>query len=306
MKLPEGMHMLERGWLSSNNIVFIDKEKTAIVDTGYKSHEEQTLQLVQNLLAGRLLDAIYNTHLHSDHCGGNRILQDTYPKIHTAVPEAEFRRVENWDARLLTFKATGQRCDQFHAEEGIKTNQKIRLAGMDWVAHCAGGHHPYSYILFNEQNGILISADALWQKGFGVIFPALDSWAGFKETRDTLDMIEAMDVRLVIPGHGKPFTEVKEAIEAAHSRINYLEADPLRNAQNGIKVLAKFLLMDKQRLKLTQVPKLLASIPLISVANRRYLSYGDIHLAYWTVTQLKRAGAAKVEGDELVNIEPAY
>jgi glyoxylase-like metal-dependent hydrolase (beta-lactamase superfamily II) len=63
------------------------------------------------------------------------------------------------------------------------------------------------------------------EKGFGVIFPALDSWAGFKETRDTLDMIEAMDVRLVIPGHGRPFTQVQEAIEAAHSRLNYLEAD---------------------------------------------------------------------------------
>ena len=63
MKLPKGMHVLERGWLSSNNIVFIDDERTAIVDTGYKSHEEQTLQLVQALLAGRPLDAIYNTHI---------------------------------------------------------------------------------------------------------------------------------------------------------------------------------------------------------------------------------------------------
>jgi len=305
MKLPDGMHVLERGWLSSNNIVFIDDERTAIVDTGYKSHEEQTLQLVQALLAGRPLDAIYNTHLHSDHCGGNRILQEAYPKVRTSVPEAEFRRVENWETRLLTFKATGQRCDKFRAEESVKANQKILLGGNDWVVHCAPGHHPYSYILFCEKHGILLSADALWEKGFGVIFPALDSWAGFKETRDTLDMIEAMDVRLVIPGHGRPFTQVQEAIEAAHSRLNYLEADPLRNAQNGIKVLTKFLLMDKQRVKLSEVPKLLASVPLISVANRRHLSYGEIHLAYWTVTQLKRAGAARVEGDELVNIEPA-
>ena len=251
------------------------------------------------------MDAIYNTHLHSDHCGGNRILQETYPKVRTSVPEAEFRRVENWETRLLTFKATGQRCDKFRAEESVKANQKIRLGGNDWVVHCAPGHHPYSYILFCEKHGILLSADALWEKGFGVIFPALDSWAGFKETRDTLDMIEAMDVRLVIPGHGRPFTQVQEAIEAAHSRLNYLEADPLRNAQNGIKVLTKFLLMDKQRVKLSEVPKLLASVPLISVANRRHLSYGEIHLAYWTVTQLKRAGAVKIEGDELVNIEPA-
>ena len=61
MKLPSTMHVLERGWLSSNNIVFIDKERTAVVDTGYCTHGEQTLQLIQALLGERPLDAIYNT-----------------------------------------------------------------------------------------------------------------------------------------------------------------------------------------------------------------------------------------------------
>ena len=304
MKLPSTMHILERGWLSSNNIVFIDDERTAVVDTGYSSHGEQTLQLIQALLKGRPLDAIYNTHLHSDHCGGNHILQENYPKVHTAIPAAEMHRVKRWDTTTLSFLATGQRCDPFHAEEGIQPNQKIRLGGMEWTALCAPGHHPYCFVLFCEEHGFLISADALWQKGFGVIFPALDSWAGFKETRDTLDMIEALDVRLVIPGHGKPFTEAQEAIEAAHSRIRYLEEDPLRNAQNGIKVLVKFLLMEKQRIKLSEVPAMLENIPLIQAANRRHMNFGTIHLAHWVITQLKRVGAVKVEGNELINIEP--
>ena len=116
MKLPVGMHVLERGWLSSNNIVFIDDERTAIVDTGYKSHEEQTLQLVQALLAGRPLDAIYNTHLHSDHCGGNHVLQTHFPAVRTFVPAAEFNRVQNWERSQLTFEATGQRCERFRAD----------------------------------------------------------------------------------------------------------------------------------------------------------------------------------------------
>lgn len=304
MKLPSTMQVLERGWLSSNNIVFIDDERAAVVDTGYSTHAEQTLELVQAALKGRRLDAIYNTHLHSDHCGGNHILQQHYPKVHTAIPAAEIHRVQRWDTTSLSFDATGQRCDPFHAEEGVKPDQKIRLGGLDWTALCAPGHHPYCFLLFCEKHGILISADALWQKGFGVIFPALDSWAGFRETRATLDMIEALDVRLVIPGHGKPFTEVQDAIEAAHSRINYLEADPLRNAQNGIKVLVKFMLMDRQRIKLAEVPKLLANIPLIQSANRRHMNFGNIHLAHWVITQLKRVGAVKVDGNYLVNIDP--
>ena len=304
MKLPKTMRVLERGWLSSNNIVFIDNERTAVVDTGYVKHAEQTLELIQGVLKGRPLDAIYNTHLHSDHCGGNRILQEHYPKVRTSIPAVELQRVQRWDKRTLSFDATGQRCDPFRADEGLKPDQIVRLGGMDWKVLFAPGHHPYSYVLFCEKHGILISADALWEKGFGVIFPAMESYAGFRETRDTLDMIEALDVRLVIPGHGRPFTEVQDAIEAAHSRIRYLEADPLRNAQNGIKVLFKFLLMDKQRIKLREVPTLISKVPLIQSANRRHMNFGDIHLSHWVISQLRRVNAVKIEGDELVNVEP--
>ena len=303
MTLPGAMHVLERGWLSSNNIVFTGKDRTAIVDTGYCTHESQTLLLLRNVLKGRTLDAIYNTHLHSDHCGGNSILQSHFPAARTFVPAAEFKRVQNWALSQLTFEATGQRCERFRADASVHAGDKIRLGDLEWSALCAPGHHPYSYLLFCEMHGILISADALWEKGFGVVFPALDGMSGFRETRATLQMIEELDVRLVIPGHGKPFTEVKQAIEVAHSRIDYLEADPLRNAQNGIKVLLKFLLMERQRIKLSEVPKLLNSIPLVKSANQRHMNFGKIHLAHWAITQLRRAGALDVQDNYLVDVE---
>jgi glyoxylase-like metal-dependent hydrolase (beta-lactamase superfamily II) len=303
MNLPNTMHVLERGWLSSNNIVFVGKDRTAIVDTGYCTHENQTLILLRHVLKGRTLDAIYNTHLHSDHCGGNHILQTNFPAARTFVPAAEFDRVQNWERSQLTFEATGQRCERFRADASIRPGDKIILGDLEWSALCAPGHHPYSYLLFCEKHGILISADALWEKGFGVVFPALDGISGFRETRATLQMIEELDVSIVVPGHGKPFTDVKQAIEVAHSRIDYLEGDPMRNAQNGIKVLLKFLLMERQRIKLSEVPKLLNSIPLVKAANQRHMNFGQIHLAHWAITQLRRAGALDVQDNYLVDVE---
>ncbi|MFM8465637.1 MAG: MBL fold metallo-hydrolase, partial [Burkholderiaceae bacterium] len=50
MKLPPSMHILERGWLSSNNVLFTGKQRTALVDTGYCAHQTQTLALVQHVL----------------------------------------------------------------------------------------------------------------------------------------------------------------------------------------------------------------------------------------------------------------
>ncbi len=303
MIFPESMRVLERGWLSSNNVLFLGKDRTAIVDTGYCTHADQTLALVRHLLKDRPLDAIYNTHLHSDHCGGNRILQAHYPQLRTHVPEAEFDRVNDWERMAPTFAATGQRCEPFRADEPVRPGDVIELGDLSWHALYAPGHHPYSLLLYNEAHGILISADALWEKGFGVVFPALDGWGGFQETRATLDMIDDLQPRIVIPGHGRPFTDVKAALSEAYSRIAYLEADPIRNAQNGIKVLLKFLLMERQKIRLTDVPALLAGIPLVTAANRRYMNYGLIHLAHWAITQLRRAGALAVDEQFVVNVE---
>ena len=53
--LPPEINVLERGWLSANNILFIGQHDTALVDTGYCSHAEQTVALVRNALQGRAL-----------------------------------------------------------------------------------------------------------------------------------------------------------------------------------------------------------------------------------------------------------
>ena len=303
MKLPSTMVVLERGWLSSNNIVFLGKDRTAVVDTGYATHAEQTLELVNHALNGRALDAIYNTHLHSDHCGGNKILQDNHNKVRTFVPVAELKKVQGWKQAELTFNMCGQYCARFTAEDVMHPGDKIRLGDLDWVAHSAPGHDPSSVVLYCEKEGILISADALWERGFGVIFPEIDGRAGFEETRATLDMIGELDVRVVIPGHGKPFTDVKKSLNIAHSRIDFLEMEPVRNAENAVKVLLKFLLLDRQEIKLSELPKLLHGIPLVTAANKFYLHYGLIHLAHWAVNQLRRSGAAEVKGNFLYNVD---
>jgi len=301
MTFPDTMHVLERGWLSCNNIVFLGKDRTAVVDTGYSSHASQTLALIQGVLQGRPLDAIYNTHLHSDHCGGNKILQDHYT-VRTTVPAAEMRKVIKWDRAALSYFATGQHCDQFVAEEVMRSGDKLSLGELDWVALSAPGHDPHSIVLYCEREGLLISADALWEKGFGVVFPELDGRGGFNEVRATLDMIGELDIRVVIPGHGAPFTDVKKALDIAHSRIDYLETDPLRNAQNAVKVLLKFLLIERQKIPLAALPKLLIDIPLVAAANNNYMNYGTLNLAHWAITQLKRAGAARVEGFHLFDV----
>lgn len=302
MKLPACMQVFERGWLSSNNILFQGENSTALVDSGYLTHAPQTVALVRHALGTRPLDWLVNTHLHSDHCGGNAALQERYG-CRTRIPDAQAAAVRAWDQDALSFTSTGQQCARFGFTDTMHPGDVLTLGDLAWQVLGAPGHDPHALILYCECARLLISADALWENGFGVVFPELDGVSGFVETRATLALIAELDIALVIPGHGAPFTDISGALKRAASRIDYLAADPLRNAQNAIKVLLKFLLLERQQVRLDQVPALLSGIRLFRDTNRRFLGLPEECLAHWAVAQLQRAGAAKMVGDLLVNLD---
>ncbi|VVE61207.1 beta-lactamase [Pandoraea pnomenusa] len=242
LALPAGMRVFERGWLSSNNVLFLGDEPT-LVDSGYVSHAAQTVALVAHALPeGQPLARLVNTHLHSDHCGGNAALQAHYG-CRTWVPAAEADPVRHWDERRLSFEATGQQCTRFTFDETLSPGDAITLGDHEWLVLGAPGHDPHALMLYNAAHGVLISGDALWERGFGVIFPELDGASGFAEQAAVLDLIEQLDVSIVIPGHGKPFADIDGALAASRARLAYLQADPARNARNALKVLIVFRLM---------------------------------------------------------------
>ena len=300
MSLPESMHVLQRGWLSSNNILFTGGEQSALVDSGYASHAPQTLELVAHLLRGRKLDLLVNTHLHSDHCGGNAALQQAYG-CRTLIPEAEARAVRDWDEAALTYIATGQQCPRFGFDATIAAGDRLTLGLLDWQVLGAPGHDPHSLILYCPAERLLISADALWENGFGVIFLELEGESGFAEARATLEQIAGLDVRLVIPGHGAPFADVAGALERAFDRLDYLAADPARNARNGIKVLVKFRLLERRRITMDELRQWMRDVPLLVASNRNHLQMDPDALAQWTAAQLVKAGAAVFEDGMLVD-----
>jgi hypothetical protein len=53
--LPSDILLFERGWLSSNNVLLLGQDSTALVDSGYATHAPQTLALVGAALGGRPL-----------------------------------------------------------------------------------------------------------------------------------------------------------------------------------------------------------------------------------------------------------
>lgn len=298
--LPSGVRVIERDWLSSNLVLMLGREDATLVDTGYATHADTTLALVRHALDGRRLDRIVNTHLHSDHCGGNAALQRAYA-CRATVPSGCLQAARRWDTEALTFTATGQRCERFEAHDAVSPGDTLRLADLDWLALAAPGHDPTSVVLWQPEHRVLLSADALWENGFGSIFPELAGEPGFSEQRDTLDMIAALRPRVVVPGHGRVFDDVEGALARAYSRLDYLSADPVRNARAILKVLVKFLLLERRALTVAQVAQAIDEATYFVQMNQRFFGQPADALAREAAAALVKAGAARLEGDLLVD-----
>ena len=270
--LPPGIHVFERGWLSSNNVLLVGAEHAALVDSGYASHSDQTVAMVRSALEARPLQTLLNTHLHSDHCGGNAALQSAYPDMQTLVPPGMAEAVRSWDDVALTYQPTGQTCPRFRLDGVAVPGTSVQLGQFDWEIHAAPGHDPNSVILFEPASRTLISADALWENGFGVVFPELEGVRAFDEVADTLDLIESLGATVVVPGHGPLFTNVKDALESARRRLAAYRQDPRRHAGHAAKVLLKFKLLDAQQMTLTAVTEWVETTPYFRLVHGRWFA----------------------------------
>lgn len=243
----QGVTVLQRGWLSSNNVLLHGcGDGAVLVDSSHVLHTTQTVALVRQALEGEPLARIVNTHLHSDHCGGNAGVQAALGGSIT-VPSPSFAAALAWDEERLSYRHTGQHCQRFRPDAALAPGQSLSVGGRHWQALAAPGHDPDSLLLFDARHGLLISADALWENGFGVVFPELAGDPGFDDVAAVLDLIESLGAACVIPGHGAPFVDLPGALHRARQRLAAFRADPARHRRHGIKVLIKYHLMEEQR-----------------------------------------------------------
>ena len=295
--LPDNITLFERGWLSSNNILIDSAEGSALIDSGYVTHSAQTLALLDDALDGDNLDVLVNTHLHSDHCGGNAALQKAYPGMTTFIPPGLSEHVRTWDAQALTYAPTGQSCPQFGFDAVLVPDTEIRLGGMQWQIHAAPGHDPHSVVLFDPESRLLISADALWERGFGVVFPELEGVDAFEAVGKTIDLIESLKPLTVIPGHGPAFSEVGPAIAVARERLAGFVNNPDKHINYAAKVLIKFRLLEVQSVKLTTLVAWGQATQYFPMIHKTH--FADRTFSEWVgslVNDLVRSGAASIDG----------
>lgn len=300
MTLPASMQVLERGWLSANNVLFFDGDDATLVDSGYVTHAAQTVALVGRALGGRRLTRLLNTHSHSDHIGGNAALQASFG-CRIMVPAGLAAAVADWDEDALLLSPLGQQAARFQHDELIGAGNQLEMGGLVWQAIAVPGHDMEALAYYNPEKRLLISGDALWENGFGVVFPELLGQAdGLAATRATLETLAALPIDLVIPGHGSPFADVDGALDRAFGKLARFEGNLDHLAWHAIKVMVSFAIMERRSLPRHEVAPFLAGLAFPNFVNARYLGFSADDLAARVVRDLLAVGALRrVDGNLL-------
>ncbi len=323
--IRDGVTVIERGWLNCNQIVLTAPDHNVVVDSGYGRHADSTLSLINQALNGAPVHWLINTHCHSDHMGGNRALRER-DACRVTIPEGEVAHIKPWTSQSCWAEDTDQYAEPFEFDDTIAAGHTFSAGGLTWLAIAAPGHDMGALIFWCEQERILISGDALWERGLGFVWPEKyasnhipridkpnhdntsidDASSSIGAAFGALATIEALQPRLVIPGHGAPFTDVNAALQFSRSRLSAFANDPAKNARQIVKSLFVFSLLDKGEMALSALPSYLASVPVHRRMNDGFLNMSYADLAVTLLKDLTANGAVVIDHSAAEpNIRPA-
>ncbi len=293
--LPATVRVIVRGMLNCNQVVLRAPGGNVLVDSGYSTHRERTLELLASRegLDREPLERLINTHCHSDHMGGNAAIASVHG-CRITIPAGEAKHVRPWTPQTAWLEEFDQRADPFHFDDTLAAGDIFEGGGFEWDVHAAPGHDMDALVFHEPMHRILISGDALWENGMGFVWPQDGHNVQFEAAREALATIERLGPAIVIPGHGEPFGDVRAAIARARSKLDALERDPVKNARHIVKVLFAFALLERGSMALAEVPAYLARVPSYRRMSEEWLGMDPAALAAWMVPDLERSGAVVV------------
>ena len=234
-EIAAGVRRLGTRWV--NWYLLEDEDGPIAIDSGFSRHRQRARAGLDDLARrGEPVRHVVLTHWHPDHTGCAEWLRTTYgatvwaPQAEAAiVTGAERARVPNfapyaWRPTIARYLVAAARDGGLRRPPVAQVTPYVPDAtelpgGLRAIA--TPGHTPGHCSLVDERRGALFAGDALatvdfltWRPGPRATPPGLnrDHAAALR----SLESLEAVDLPLLLPGHGDPWREgVGEAVRRA-------------------------------------------------------------------------------------------
>ena len=299
--LPPSIRFIERDWLCANHVMFRDGTgrdvRVTLLDSGYGGTVQTTLSHVRGVLkewGASSLHRVVNTHIHSDHIGGNAELLRQFSDCRIAIPAAEAAALNAWDSPPQMLSYADQQAEAFQWHEFIEPGQTLTLGGEQWQTIATPGHDMGSLVLYAPRLKTLISADALWESGAGFVPPQAIDPAALPAQRATFERLAALDVAWVIPGHGAMFSDFRGALKRASDKLEAFANDDLRVARSVVKGMFVYSLMWRGALDVAALPEYVRKVGVHRDYNAQFFKMSDEAYAHWLIDEAVRTGKIAV------------
>lgn len=244
IEILEDLFFIERGYLNGNHFVH-RSEEPVLIDTAYVSGFAQTEKLTRDLGVDlSRVRLIVNTHCHCDHVGGNRIIQDKSGcdiAMHT-IGKYFINTGDDWST---WWRYYAQDADFFRCTQELQDDDVICVGPHEFRVIYTPGHSADGIVLYNRKEKLLISSDTLWERDMAVMTVRVEGSRAVFSLLESLEKLEKLDVKTVYPGHGKPFTDLSEALCRARKRLAEYLDDPKRMGSDLLKKILIYTLMMK-------------------------------------------------------------
>jgi hydroxyacylglutathione hydrolase len=246
VEMMDELFFIERGYLNANHFVY-RSEEPILIDTGYTSDFHLTERLIKDLGVNLShTHLIINTHTHCDHMGGNRIIQDR-SGCDIALHKVGKYFVDTQDDWATWWKYYSQDADFFNCTRALDDGDQIHMGPHGFQVFYTPGHASDGIVLYNRKAKTLISGDALWENDMPTITMRVEGSTCLFHLMESLERLESLDVDVVYPGHGSPFTDFKGAISKSKKKTkDYMNHKEKTGADLIKKIAIYTLLMHRQ------------------------------------------------------------
>jgi glyoxylase-like metal-dependent hydrolase (beta-lactamase superfamily II) len=211
VEMMKDLYFIERGYLNGNHFVY-RSERPVLIDTGYASDFDITERLIRDM--GVKLEQtrlIIGTHTHCDHIGGNRIIQGR-SGCDIALHKFGKYFMDTKDDWATWWRYFSQEAGFFNCTQALNDEEVISIGPHEFRVIHTPGHASDGIVLYNRKAKLLISGDALWEDDIPTITMRIEGSTCLFDLLDSLEKLESLDVEIVYPGHGRPFTDFKQTL----------------------------------------------------------------------------------------------
>jgi len=218
LEIMEDLFFIERGYLNGNHFVYRAK-KPVLIDTGYLADFEETGRLLSGLgIELAEVGLIVTTHCHCDHIGGNKVIQER-SGCDIALHKLGKYFIDTKDDWATWWRYYQQEGAFFRCTEGLEDGSVISVGPHPFRVIHAPGHASDCIALYNPREKVLVSSDALWEHDVATVTERVEGSTAVHALKKSLEKLSQLEVRVVYPGHGKPFTDFEGALERSRKKV---------------------------------------------------------------------------------------